>query len=90
MFVCVAHVSILLFCRPQAECVINTCRPFLTPTTGTVGIPVSNIFSLDVESEQADARRDSRTKLRRANSSAKTERGKFYLPVQLTMRRIDN
>ena len=51
----------------------------------------SNIFSLKVENEQADAVRDGQTCLARPNTPAQTGTGKKKVfPVQLTMSRIGN
>ena len=52
-----------------------------TPLRKSPGIPyVSTRFSLNVENEQADARRDCRTCLARSNSQARTGTGKYYFP----------
>ena len=49
--------------------------------------PVSTIFSVSIENEQAGTRQDSQTCLAKPNSQARTGSRKFF-PVQLTMNRI--
>ena len=62
----------------------------LTKSTQLYSIE-SNIFSLKVENEQADAVRDGQTCLARPNTPAQTGTGeKKVFPVQLTMSRIGN
>ena len=52
------------------------------------GIPrVSTRFGLDVENEQADAGRDSRTRLTRRNFQARTGIGKYYFSLFSPRRR---
>ena len=54
------------------------------------GIPrVSTRFSVSIENEQADKRRDSRTCLAKPNSQARTG-ARIFFPAQLTMTRIGN
>ena len=61
-----------------------------TPPRNSGGIPrVSTRFSVGVENEQADKRRDSQTCLAKPNSQARTGARKIS-PVQLTMNRIGN
>ena len=61
-----------------------------TPPRNSGGIPrVSTRFSVNIENEQADTRRDSQTGLAKPNSQARTGARNFF-PVQLTMNRIGN
>ena len=53
------------------------------------GNPVSTRFSVSIENEQANTRRDSQTCLAKPNSQAQTGSRKCF-PVQLTMNRIGN
>ena len=61
-----------------------------TPPRNSGGIPrVSTRFSVSIENEQADTRRDSQTCLAKPSSQARTRARKIF-PVQLTMDRIVN
>ena len=61
-----------------------------TPPRNSGGIPrVSTRFSVSIENEQADKRRDSQTCLAKPNSQARTGARKFF-PDQLTINRIGN
>ena len=61
-----------------------------TPPRNSGGIPrVSTRFSVSIEDEQADKRRDIQTCLAKPNSQARTGARKCF-PVQLTMNRIGN
>ena len=51
--------------------------------------PVSTRFSVSIENEQGDTRRDSQTCLAKPNSQVRTGTSNFF-PVQLTMNRIGN
>ena len=60
------------------------------PPRNSGGIPcVSTRFSVSIENEQADTRRDSQTCLAKPNYQARTGAREFF-PVQLTMNRIGN
>ena len=50
----------------------------------------TKFISLSVENEQAGAVQDGRIGLRRPNSQARTETGKYIFPVQLTTSRRGN
>ena len=61
-----------------------------TPHPNSVGIPcASTRFSVSIENEQVDTRRDSQTCLAKPSSQARTGARNFF-PVQLTMNRIGN
>ena len=61
-----------------------------TPPWTSGGIPwVSTRFSVSIENEQADTRRDSQICLAKPNSQARTGTKRLF-PVQLTMNRIGN
>ena len=61
-----------------------------TPPRNSGGIPqVSTRFSVSIENEQADKRRDSQTCLAKPNSQARTGADKIF-PVQLPINRIGN
>ena len=68
----------------------GACKNIWTPPWTSGRTPrVSTRFSVGIENEQADTRRDSQTCLAKTNSQARTGTRKCF-PVQLTMNRVGN